>query len=80
MNELPDRRSDLLQLLTVEQVAESLQLSTKQVRRLIERDEIPAYRIGRLIRVSADGLSGFIESRSLGHGTRKRMSNFHNKS
>ena len=80
MNESPDKRSDLQQLLTVEQVAETLQLSTKQVRRLIEREEIPAYRLGRLIRVSTSGLSNFIESRSLNGKDRNRTTRIYNKS
>lgn len=44
MNELSNKELDFRQLLTVDQVADTLQLSTKQVRRLIEREEIPAYR------------------------------------
>lgn len=79
MTELADRHVELRQLLTIAQVAETLQLSTRQVRRLIERKEIPAYRFGRLIRVSPGGLSGFIESRSLSSNTCKRTTQNRNK-
>jgi excisionase family DNA binding protein len=47
-------------LLTVADVAERLQFSEKHVRRLIEAGEIPAVRIGRLVRVSEDDLTLFI--------------------
>jgi|HubBroStandDraft_4_1064222.scaffolds.fasta_scaffold805262_1 excisionase family DNA binding protein len=45
--------------LTVEQAAEQLQVSTKTVRRLIERGELPIHRIGRLLRVSQEAISAF---------------------
>lgn len=80
MNEPPDKQSNLRQLLTIAQVAEMLQLSTRQVRRLIEREEIPAYRFGRLIRVSPSGLFGFIESRPLTNKTHSRTTRHRNKS
>lgn len=80
MNESSDQQVDLRQLLTIAQVAEALQLSTKQVRRLIEREEIPAYRFGRLIRVSPGGLHGFIESRSLTSKSNKRATKNRNNS
>jgi excisionase family DNA binding protein len=47
-------------LLTVADVAERLQFSEKHVRRLIDAGEIPAVRIGRLVRVSEDDLALFI--------------------
>ena len=47
-------------LLTVADVAERLQFSEKHVRRLIDAGEIPAVRIGRLVRVSEDDLTLFI--------------------
>ena len=50
---------------TVSEIAERLHLSTRTIRRLIERGELDAYRIGRLIRISPDGLQRFIEANRL---------------
>jgi excisionase family DNA binding protein len=49
-----------LQLLTVEQVAERLSVSTRTVRRLIDSGELPAHRMGRMVRVSVDDLERYI--------------------
>ena len=43
-------------LLSVEETAHELHVSTKTVRRLIDRGELGAHRIGRCLRVSADAL------------------------
>jgi excisionase family DNA binding protein len=43
--------SDPLQLMTVKQAAELLQVSTRTVRRLIETNALKPIRIGRAIRV-----------------------------
>lgn len=45
--------------LTVDQAAEQLQVSTKTVRRLIEKGELPSHRIGRLRRISQEAISAF---------------------
>ncbi len=65
MNESPRQDIDLRQLLTIDQGAETLQVSTKQVRRLIARGEISAYRFGRLIRISPAGLQDYIAKNHL---------------
>ena len=49
------------QFLTVRQVAETPQISIKQVRRLVDRGEIPAHRFGRVWRINSDALAAFIE-------------------
>ncbi len=51
------------ELLTIKDVAALLQVSTKQVRRLIESRELTHYRIGRLYRVAADDLKAFLALR-----------------
>ena len=43
-------------LLTVGQVADHLGASTRHVRRLIARGELPVHRFGRLVRISPDDL------------------------
>ena len=48
-----------LQLLTVEEVARRLSVATRTVRRLIDRGELPAHRMGRMVRVSEDDLERF---------------------
>lgn len=55
-------------LLTVADVADHLQLSTKSVRRLIERQAFPVHRIGRQVRVAPHDLAAFI------HRSREGMS------
>lgn len=52
-------------LLTVNQVAELLNLSRSFVRRLIGERRIPALRIGRAIRVPSEQLAAFV-ARALG--------------
>ena len=47
-------------LLTVANVAEQLQLSTKTIRRMIDRGDLPSHRIGRLLRVASNDLGAFI--------------------
>ena len=49
-----------LQLLTVEEVAERLSVSVRTVRRLIDGGELPAHRMGRMVRVSVDDLDRYI--------------------
>ena len=46
-------------LLTVQDVAADLQLSTKTIRRLIERGELPVHRVGRTVRISEEDLLVF---------------------
>ena len=48
-------------LLTVEQVAKRLQLSERQVRRLIKRGELRALHIGRRVRIDPRDLKDFLE-------------------
>jgi excisionase family DNA binding protein len=48
------------QLLTVEEVARRLAVATRTVRRLIDRGELIAHRMGRVVRVSEDDLEQFI--------------------
>jgi excisionase family DNA binding protein len=44
----------------LEAVAERLSVSVKTVRRLVERGELVAHRIGRAVRVSEDDLRRYI--------------------
>jgi excisionase family DNA binding protein len=53
-------------LLTIEQTAERLQVSTKSVRRWITAGELVAYRIGRQWRISEPDLQVFIKVRRAG--------------
>jgi len=47
-------------LLTVEEVAKRLSVALRTVRRLIDRGELPAHRIGRMVRISEDDLERYI--------------------
>ena len=51
-------------LLTIVNVAASLQVSTKTVRRLIDRGELDAIRIGRSIRIQPGALALLISRRA----------------
>jgi excisionase family DNA binding protein len=50
-------------LLTVEQVASYLQLSTRQIRRLIASGDLPVKRIGRAVRVPQRALQKLMDTR-----------------
>lgn len=50
-------------MLDVAAVAQHLDVSTKTVRRLITAGELPAHRIGRSLRISADDLHLFLKRR-----------------
>jgi excisionase family DNA binding protein len=58
-------------LLTVQQVADRLGVSTRTVRRLIRRGELGAHRIGRSIRVDGHSVTRLLEATQLvaPHGT-----------
>jgi excisionase family DNA binding protein len=51
-------------LLSVSAVAIELSVSTKTVRRLIERGALPVCRVGRLVRIRAVDLGEFVASRT----------------
>ena len=63
-------------LFTVDQVAERLGVSTKQVRRLIASRELPHHRIGRLIRITDADLTAFIRSRRVGQPSPQEPTRF----
>ena len=63
----PSRRAPAL--LTIPDVAAQLQLSTKTIRRMIERGDLPSHRIGRQVRVASNDLGAFI------HRSRTMVSN-----
>ena len=54
----PERRPP--KLLTIADVAEHIVSSTRHVRRLIARGELPVHRIGRLVRISPDDLARLV--------------------
>jgi excisionase family DNA binding protein len=51
---------NLQRLLTIRDVADLLQISTKTVRRLIARGELPAHRLGRQWRIAPAELERFL--------------------
>jgi excisionase family DNA binding protein len=46
-------------------VADALQVSTKTARRLVASGDLPAVRVGRLVRVQPDDLRRFIADRTM---------------
>ncbi len=61
-----------MKLLTVKQVAETLQISASKVYELISRGEIPVYRIGGALRIGERELSEYLESCREERVTRQR--------
>ena len=49
-------------LLTIALVADRLAVSSRRVRRLIDRNELPVHRIGRAARISEDDLARYLAS------------------
>jgi excisionase family DNA binding protein len=54
--------------LSVEAVAERLGVSEKWVRRKIGSGELPAHRVGRLLRIGEQGLAEYVALKHLGGG------------
>lgn len=59
----PNRSPDNKALLTIADVAQRLRVSTKTIRRLIGSGELPAFKVGRLWRVSERDLQRFLHDR-----------------
>ena len=48
------------EMLTVEQVANSLNVSTKTIRRMIQSEVLRHHRIGRAVRISTEDLRAYV--------------------
>lgn len=57
-----EEKSDPLSFLTVRETAGQLRLCEKQVRRLILRGELPAYRFGTALRIKKEDVDGYVEA------------------
>lgn len=53
------------QLLTVDDVAMRLSVSTKSVRRWIEAGELAAVRLGRAVRIKEEAVADFVDGRQI---------------
>ena len=62
-NQPPSPDNGLQPLLTIEQAAAYLQVSTKTVRRWIEARDLVAHKLGRQWRISNSDLQNFIRMR-----------------
>jgi putative molybdopterin biosynthesis protein len=49
------------ELLSVKEVAELLHVSVRTVHRLIERKELPAYKVGKVVRVDRKDVLKFLQ-------------------
>jgi excisionase family DNA binding protein len=58
---LSNRRSGPSRLLTIEQAADRLSVSIRNIRHQIYRRKIPIVKIGRLVRIDETDLQDFIE-------------------
>ena len=60
------RGRPVIKLFTIEEVAETLNVSSRTVRRLIESGALPVHRLGRLVRIAdADLVTFLAASRSV---------------
>ena len=53
------------QLLTIDQAAERLNVSTRFVRRLVDERRVPYLKIGKFIRFAEDELNAWIEAQRI---------------
>lgn len=58
-----ERQRPFAKLLLIDHVAEGLGVSPRTVRRLIDRRELVACRLGRSVRVHPDDLAAYIDRR-----------------
>jgi excisionase family DNA binding protein len=54
------RGRPITKLFTIEEVAETLNVSSRTVRRLIESGALPVHRLGRLVRIAHGDLAAFL--------------------
>ena len=50
---------------TVKETAQYLRLCEKQIRRLIERGELPAYRFGAALRIKKKDIDAYVQSQRI---------------
>ena len=56
-------------LLSIPEVAEFLNISSWQVRRLVWRGDLPAVRIGRLVRLDREDLDAYVTNQKCRNGS-----------
>jgi excisionase family DNA binding protein len=67
-------------LWTIDQTAEQLSISSRTVRRMIERNELPSIRLGHSVRLPVQGIKEFIENQTKAwDNTFREESGVHNK-
>ena len=57
-----DEKSHQLSFLTVKETAGALRLCEKQVRRLISRGALPAYRFGTALRIKREDIDSYVSA------------------
>jgi excisionase family DNA binding protein len=60
-----DTQPDQSEFYTVSETAQYLRLCEKQVRRLISRGELPAYRFGTALRIKEEHINAYAEDRRI---------------
>ena len=56
---------DKVDFYTVKETAHHLRLCEKQIRRLIERGELPAYRFGAAVRIKKQDVDAYVQRSSV---------------
>jgi excisionase family DNA binding protein len=65
---MPSTSTSRSRLLSILEAAEFLNISSWQVRRLVWRGDLPAVRIGRLVRLDREDLDAYITSQKCRNG------------
>ena len=56
---------DKVDFYTVKETAQHLRLCEKQIRRLVERGELPAYRFGAAVRIKKQDVDAYVQRSSM---------------
>jgi excisionase family DNA binding protein len=66
-----NNKPEQLGFYTVKETAQHLRLCEKQIRRLIDRGELPAHRFGTALRIRKQAIDEYAEERRVHHSRRK---------
>ena len=55
-----------MDMVSPREAAERLSVATITIRRLIDAGHLPAYKVGKAVRIPVDAIEGYLESRKVG--------------
>lgn len=62
-----------MMIYTLEEVTTLLKVSDDTIRRAINKGDLEAYKIGKLLRISSDQLNAYLAKRTVSHPKRKSL-------